>query len=1549
MSTILDIIFVEDNEADARLVLKEIQKAGFKPLLRVVDKKQAYLRALDEKMPDVILADYRLPHFSGMAALEIAREQCPQIPFIIVTGSLNEETAVDCIKAGAWDYVIKDHLVRLGAALKNALSLAGAQSQKESAQKAFLESEEIYRTIFQNTGAATMIVEDDMTVSLVNAEFERLTDYTREEIEGKHKWTEFVHPDDLQMMLDYHNLRRNEPESAPRSYEARCIHKTGQLRYVLISAAIIPGSDQSVVSMIDITAIRDSAAALHKSEDRYRILASNIPNGIVLMYDENLKCTLAEGSGITEGGLLHENIEGKRISDIFDPAAAEFFISHFRETLSGNLRIFEIPYQNRLFEVRTMPLKNEQGQVYAGLALLQDITERKSIEESLRQSQETYQKLMESSKDAIFLEMLEGVILQCNDAALQMFGYTRDEMLQLNVSDLIAPQARADIPVIIQDQVEKGGVSVESFNIRKNGQVFPVEVRTGLISSGGQQLVTAFVRDLTEARRNQKIQQIPNIIAGTVHQSASLNELFVRIQHIIGEIMDTKNFFLALYDSLTDTISLPYFVDEKDTFDSFPAGKTLTGYVIRNDRALLVRQAEIEEMGRKGLIEFHGTVSKVWLGVPLKDKDKIGGALVVQSYTDEFAYTEEDLEFLELISNHVTLAIDRKRAEEELRLSEERFSSIFMQSPLAIIITRVSDGIIVDLNQTASKALGQRRQEILGRTYAQLIGLRENSFEDIQKSLHKNQFYGDIALKFYPHSKEERVGLFYGVKIDLGGEECFVHMVHDITEQRKAEDELKRIHAIYRESIEMANGLPYRFNFKRGNYEFVGDNAINLLGIPGEELTPQKMGEITKEMIVTNPEAPRDPFACGKAFREGKIKKYWMDLRVVLDSGQEKWLTDSAIPIVDPANHEIIGCQGILQDITERKRIEDQLLQREMEFRALVENTPDVIARLDADGRLLYVNPVVQVEFGLKAEEIQGKTLRELALIKEIVDDIYACLHRVHETQSDQMFEMMLEINSRSKYFYTRMVPEFSIDKKIESVLTITRDITEIKKAEFALKESEERYRTLFNSGTDSVYVFGINTDGTPANFTEANEIACKKSGYTRKQFQKMNLLEMIVSDQKEFALNVMARLQTEKYALYETEQITRSGSKIPIEMSMHLIEMHGENVVLAIIRDITERKQMEREIQRSEKLESVGILAGGIAHDFNNILTVILGNITLAKMLADPQSKLYTKLNEAEKGSMRARDLTQQLLTFSKGGSPIKKATSVAELLKESAGFALTGSNVKPEFTISSNLWTVEVDEGQINQVFNNLVINADQAMPEGGRLFIIAENAIIKADEKLPLQPGRYIRITLKDEGIGIPKMHLSKIFDPYFTTKAKGSGIGLTTVYSIIKNHGGLVTVDSELGVGTSFYIYLPASTKKIEYEDNFKIKDLTGKGRILIMDDEETVREVAGQMLIMLGYEVDYAVDGREAIEKYRQAMGGSGRFDAVIMDLTVPGGMGGKETIKELLKIDPEVTAVVSSGYSNDPVMASFKDYGFKAVVAKPYKVKHLGSTLHEIL
>jgi PAS domain S-box-containing protein len=385
------------------------------------------------------------------------------------------------------------------------------------------------------------------------------------------------------------------------------------------------------------------------------------------------------------------------------------------------------------------------------------------------------------------------------------------------------------------------------------------------------------------------------------------------------------------------------------------------------------------------------------------------------------------------------------------------------------------------------------------------------------------------------------------------------------------------------------------------------------------------------------------------------------------------------------------------------------------------------------------------------------------------------------------------------------------------------------------------------------------------------------------------------------------------------------------------------------IMLDVTVEKRLTEELLNSRKLESVGMLAGGIAHDFNNSLMGILGNLSLAKSRVGAGHSAHRRLQEAEKAALRAKGLTQQLLTFSKGGAPVRRSTSMEGVIRDTVQFVLSGSNVRGKVIVDPALWPAEVDAGQISQVIENLTLNAVQAMPDGGLLRVEANNVDEAAASGLPVGPGRFVRILVSDEGVGIQPEAVDRIFDPYFTTKKDGSGLGLATSYAIVKKHEGHLAFRPRTGGGTEFTLYIPAGKTTERPREKDRPVVLQRSGRILVMDDDDLVLETVGAMLKTLEHTASFVPDGESAIQAYRSAMQAGSPFDAVILDLTIRGGYGGEEAMRRLLEIDPNAVGIVSSGYSESPVMAEAQRFGFRDCIAKPYRPQELRVVLDRVL
>ena len=611
----------------------------------------------------------------------------------------------------------------------------------------------------------------------------------------------------------------------------------------------------------------------------------------------------------------------------------------------------------------------------------------------------------------------------------------------------------------------------------------------------------------------------------------------------------------------------------------------------------------------------------------------------------------------------------------------------------------------------------------------------------------------------------------------------------------------------------------------------------------------------------------------------------------------------------------------------------------ETPWREVVEKTHLGVWILDPQDRTVYVNERLSDLLGLAPAEMLDRTPLEIIDPQQSLR-LLTCLKQSQPVLTDFCFRRR---DGKHLYLLFAANPLQTKNGPSQGTLMMVTDITERKLVEELLWRQAHIVDQIHDA------VISADLEGF---ITSWNQSAERLFGHPAAEMLGKPLSRLYPPDQSEILTDEVMTVLNQK-GLYELELRLRhqSGTLFYAHLAISpLKDREGDIIgVIAAARDITERKILENELIRTSKLESVSVLASGIAHDFNNLLTAILGNIAMASLNADANLFVQERLAEAEKACLRAQNLTRQLLAFSKGEKPQKKLVSISDLLKTSVSLVLRSSNVRRHADIPPDLWWVEVDEEQINQVVNHLLINADQAMPWGGAIHILAENVRISDKSQLPLKPGLFVKVSIQDQGVGIPPEHLDKVFDPFFTTKKRGNGLGLSTVYTIIKNHDGHITVESTPHGGARFIIYLSASRKKGPLPKAKSLKLSFGRGKVLLMDDEEMILEVSSAMLKRLGYDVIVAQDGAEAINYYRQATMAGEPFDAVILDLTVPGGLGAKETIADLQHINPQAKVVVSSGFSDDPLKTDFHEYGFSGFMPKPYNLTQLSAVMHKIL
>ena len=921
-----------------------------------------------------------------------------------------------------------------------------------------------------------------------------------------------------------------------------------------------------------------------------------------------------------------------------------------------------------------------------------------------------------------------------------------------------------------------------------------------------------------------------------------------------------------------------------------------------------------------------------------------------------------------------------KGAEAAIRSSEERYRQMFDINPNPLLVFDAKTFQFLAVNDAAVKLYGYSREEFLRITAADI-----RPKDDVPVFLERVRTHPQNDLENAVVRHRTRDGRIIDVEVnsaalEFQGQHARMAFVRDLTEERRTRAALGAIETRYRELFENAVEGVYQTNAE-GKFIAVNPSLAQIFGCVSPEEFVEWIGSAGS--VYVKPGRRAEFF--GELGARDSVTDFESEVRC--RDGTIKWITENVRAVRD-RDGNLLYVHGFLSDITERRKALEAMRESEGRYRALFQNMPVGILEIDLQdlGRelqILRAAGVTDIAAHLAAQPAEVERLAAQLVPSDVNAFAVHFFGAQSKAELQGAFGRLVTANARTLMpNFCRIIWRGGNDG--ERSMTVTDlagqqldiyvhwwmprpaeplqlrrgvfaivDLTELKRAEAALAVEKERLTVTLQAMSE-----GVITTDTAGVVQYMNRAAAGMTQVDAAAAVGRPLSEVCV----------LQEAQSNQIMPLPVARVLDEGALVDLPPQTALAGRQGAVCLVAgccapvrdaasrligavlVIRDVTVRQRFEDELQRASRLESIGILAGGIAHDFNNILTAIMGNITLALLDAQALTKTEHYLRDAERAALRARDLTQQLLTFARGGDPVRSAVLLPEIVTEVARFALHGSRVKCEYDLPDGLWLADADKGQLGQVIQNLVINAVQAMPDGGIVRITARNEKVTQDPQRPLVPGDYVHITVADTGIGIKPEHLSKLFDPYFTTKQQGSGLGLTTVYSIIKKHNGHIEVASELGRGTVFQLWLPAiSAHQMELPEESADVGEPLKGRVLFMDDEEPISLMASLLLQRLGLEVELARDGAEALEKYRAAKAAGRPFELVVLDLTVPGGMGGREAIGELHRIDPAVRAIVSSGYSSDPVMSNFRAYGFRGMVAKPYRIDDFVRVLREVL
>jgi len=950
---------------------------------------------------------------------------------------------------------------------------------------------------------------------------------------------------------------------------------------------------------------------------------------------------------------------------------------------------------------------------------------------------------------------------------------------------------------------------------------------------------------------------------------------------------------------------------------------------------------------------------------------------------------------------------ERRRAEEALREAEEKYRVLFETSRDAIML--LDRETVFDCNQACLDIYGCASKEQFVRKHpaewspskqADGRDSREVAREHIERA-----FQEGAHLFEWIHKRQDGTTFPAEVLISCpgyGNRNVLQVVVRDISDRKHAEERLSASEKKYRNMFENAVEGMYQTT-PEGRILSVNPAQAKMFGYE----TPQEMLNDAQNVGQTYYVHPADRVRFQELLeRQGYVAGF--EVENYTKNREKIWISLNTRAVKD-ATGRILYYEGITENITQRKLAEKALADSERRLSEIAEFLPDPTFVINLKGEVVLWNRAMEAMTGVPAKDMIGKDNYEHALpfyqVRRpmLIDHVYhpegfSKYYTFIRNEGDTLWgEADLRING--KRFVLSGRAKLLCDSRgavvgaIESIRDITdrkmmeveirrmneelqqtvtertaellkanraleQDIEERIRVEEAVRESERRYREMAELLPETIF----ECDET-GKLTFVNGQYYAKFGYSPEEFDRgLNIFQMLIPDDRERAQDAVRQILTGvRRSGAEYTGLRKNGEAFPILVNSSPLEYQGHYIGMrGFAIDISEHKRMAAERLKVQKLESIGILAGGIAHDFNNLLAAILGYIDLVRLNLPPEQKNDQDLERARNACLQASELTKRLITFSKGGEPLCQEISLVGLIKGTCDQTLRDSSVQYRMTFVERLWPVFADIGQLKQVVHHLVLNAREAMPDGGRIVISAENVVVDERTDLPLKRGAYVKWSMRDSGQGISRENLTRIFDPYFTTKDRGSekgmGLGLAICYSVVKRHNGLILATSEPGVGSTFSVYLPAVVSAGIIPERFDFAQqespvavAVSAGRILLMDDEELIRDLMCAMLGAFGYHVEMAKNGDEAVDLYRKALAAGQPFAATILDLEIPGGLGGEFAIRQLLELDSGIKAIVASGYSNDPILKDYQRYGFKGAIAKPFTMEDLGKILEEVI
>jgi PAS domain S-box-containing protein len=1234
------------------------------------------------------------------------------------------------------------------------------------------------------------------------------------------------------------------------------------------------------------------------------------------------------------------------------------------------------------------PVIDEHGEVAHVAVLARDITMRKDVLKALAASEEKYRQLFNVENDAIFLVDVEsGRFMDANPAALKLYGYGREELLGMHHMEVSAEPEKS------RTAVEGGERQVfHRLHRKKDGTIFPVEINGSYYHHQGELVHVAAIRDISERKRSEAAMQETlrqyHEEADRSQKLSQENKIMARIGRIIGSTLNIDEVYesfagevkkLIPFDGLAINIinqqaglvSVPFVFGPEvagcQKGEVFPLQGSVTGEVLRIRSGLISHFEDRREIKTRFPALFKGYEQglRSVIVVPLISKDSAIGTMHIRSTTSH-RYSTRELELAERVGLQISGAIenarifkewrlaveDRRKGEERFRFLAENMADIVWVADANLHLSYIGPTVTSILGFTPEERGRQSLEEMyppdclmkIQHKFQEELGRDNRKGVDPDRSItietecfRKDGSLADMEIK--ARAIRDENGAIIGI----------IGVSRDISQRKRAEAVLRESERRYRLIAENVNDVIWTMDLDF-NFTYVSPSIFKLVGLTVQEALNKSISELfTPSSLQTALEAIDREREFRLQNPPEANRRITVELEEYRRDGSTLW-TSNEITYLRDEDRTLIGYVGVSRDISEKKRIETAMRESEERFRSMIQSSSDIILILDDKGCLTYESPSFARILGYRPGQFIGRSPLPVVSSDDLDRVSQALTATFHFLNDGPPVEFRCRKADGSRVVLEAVGINQLDNPAINGIVLNIRDITQRKEAEDKLRKSEERYRLMIEEIEDGYYESDL--DG---NLTFFNDYLCRITKRSREELSGLNYRDYTDAENAEILLKSFSNIfRTGQPAQFEYQILRADGAKRYMESTVSLMrDASGKPAGFrGIATDITEKKQQEENRIIMDKLESTGLLAGGIAHDFNNLLGVILGNLGLITLPEEDPLGNIAFLEEAVRAVSEAKKLTNQFITLAKGGDPITQVISLSELLRDQATLVLRGSRIAAEFSIPEDLWTIKADEGQMGQVVRNILLNAREAMPEGGTITTVAENVHLDTPDSHIPKPGNYVKVTVSDQGQGVPPDSLQKIFDPYFSTKSRGSqrgmGLGLTICRSIIQKHGGAISITSTSGRGALVSFYLPAYQNGNERKPR-PLDRTMEKTRVLVMDDEEGMRKMIGMILKRIGFEAEVVRTGEEAVEMYEGARNAERSFDLVILDLTVRGGMGGRETVRRLLEIDPEVKAIVASGYNQDPVMQNYRDYGFKGALIKPFFINELTEVLSGII